>query len=251
MLKKITFSLLILGLTLTVLSFCKNEPLEDNKNPKQASTKYIYLTFDDGPLNGSQRINNVILSEKVPVTVLLVGKHALARPQYVNLYRKNEFIEIGNHSYSHANARYRLYYSNPEGVLKDFTRNIDTLRLTDKKGRLPGRNMWRINGRSRNDINSGIKAADLLSENGFSLFGWDLEWMHDPHTAEPIGTAEEIFKQIEEHLDSNKVFTKSHLVLLCHDEMFQRPNEESELRRLIALLKSREDYKFAQLKDYP
>jgi hypothetical protein len=41
--------------------------------------------------------------------------------------------------------------------------------------------MWRIKGRSKNDVSSGIAAADLLAKNGFSLFGWDLEWAHDPH----------------------------------------------------------------------
>jgi hypothetical protein len=47
--------------------------------------------------------------------------------------------------------------------------------------------MWRIKGRSRNDVSSGIAAADLLAKNGFSLFGWDLEWAHDHHTGKPIG----------------------------------------------------------------
>ena len=156
-----------------------------------------------------------------------------------------------NHSYSHANDHYKLYYSNPEGVLKDFKRNMDTLKINSKLGRLPGRNMWRINGRSKNDISSGIEAADLLYKNGFSLFGWDLEWMHDSHTSEPIGTAEDIFKKIEKRIDDNRLFTKKHLVLLCHDEMFQNSYQESELKKLIDILKSKNEYTFAYLKDYP
>lgn len=50
---------------------------------QQDNYKYIYLTFDDGPLNGSQRIDDVILIEKLPVTVMLVGEHDLAKPQYL------------------------------------------------------------------------------------------------------------------------------------------------------------------------
>jgi hypothetical protein len=119
--------------------------------------------------------------------VMLVGAHALVRPKEVALYKENEYIEVGNHSYSHANNHYQQYYSHPEGVLLDFKRSMDTLRLTDKIGRLPGRNMWRIGGRSKNDISSGIEAADLLHQHGFSLFGWDLEWMHNTHTAAPMG----------------------------------------------------------------
>ena len=137
------------------------------------SKTFVYLTFDDGPLNGSQHINDVVLSEKIPISVMLVGKHAAIRPHDVELYRNNPYIEVGNHSYTHANEHYVAYYNNPEGVLADFVRNMDSLQLTDKIGRLPGRNMWRVNQRSRNDISSGIEAADLLHKNGYSLFGWD------------------------------------------------------------------------------
>lgn len=247
--KRTIIGLLILGIIFIVLSFTKC--IKSTNILKQNNKKYIYLTFDDGPLNGSQRINDAILSEKIPITVLLVGEHALVRPKDVDLYRENEYIEIGNHSYSHANDHYKLYYSNPEGVLKDFKRNMDTLKINSKLGRLPGRNMWRINGRSKNDISSGIEAADLLYKNGFSLFGWDLEWMHDSHTSEPIGTAEDIFKKIEKRIDDNRLFTKKHLVLLCHDEMFQNSYQESELKKLIDILKSKNEYTFAYLKDYP
>jgi hypothetical protein len=73
---------------------------------------------------------------------------------------------------------------------------------------------------SRLYFSSGIAAADLLAKNGFSLFGWDLEWAHDPHTEKPIGTAEDIFKEIEKKLNNDKTFTKTHNVLLNHEEMF-------------------------------
>ena len=119
--KKITIiGLLILGIIFITFYFSKCIKSADIL--PQNNKKYIYLTFDDGPLNGSQRINDAILSEKIPITVLLVGEHALVRPKDVDLYRENEYIEIGNHSYSHANDHYKLYYSNPEGVLKDFKR---------------------------------------------------------------------------------------------------------------------------------
>lgn len=249
--KKTIIRLLSLGLIFTILSFTKNDSIKNNDSQQQESIKYIYLTFDDGPLNGSQRINEAILYEKIPITVLLVGQHSLARPKDVELYRKNKYINIGNHSYSHAKNHYKSYYSKPKEVLKDFKRSMDTLKITNKVARLPGRNMWRVNGRSKNDISSGIDAADLLSKNGFSLYGWDLEWMHDPHTAEPIGKAEAIFKQIEKRLESKRLFTESHIVLLCHDEMFKTSFEESELKKLIDLLKTNKEYKFAHLIDYP
>ena len=111
--------------------------------------------------------------------------------------------------------------------------------------------MWRIGDRTKDDIPSGSEAADLLSDNGFEIYGWDMEWFHDPKTGEPVGTAEEIFEQIEKHLDRGRTFTEGHLVLLCHDEMFQKDWEETELKQLIELLETREDYEFARLKHYP
>ena len=219
----------------------------------QAATakKYVYLTFDDGPLDGSEKIADAVQYEKVPITVLVVGKHAEIKPHYLDLYKDNDLIEVGNHSYSHARNHYSKFYFNPEGVLEDFEKSHQIIRPEDKVARLPGRNMWRIGDRTKDDIPSGSEAADLLTNNGFEIYGWDMEWFHDPKTGEPVGTAEEIFEQIEKHLDRGRTFTEGHLVLLCHDEMFQKDWEETELKQLIELLETREDYEFARLKHYP
>ncbi|MDM9630596.1 polysaccharide deacetylase family protein [Robiginitalea aurantiaca] len=213
--------------------------------------KVIYLTFDDGPLDGSEKINDAIVYEKVPITVLLVGKHAEAMPDYVDLYKKNAYIEVGNHSYSHARNHYSKFYFDPAGVLEDFLKSDTIINSADRVARLPGRNMWRIGDRKKDDIASGSEAADLLAENSFEIYGWDMEWFHDPKTAEPVGTAEELFHEIEKHLDRGRTFTKGHLVLLCHDEMFSKDYEETELKKLIELLKTRKDVQFGRLKDYP
>jgi predicted transglutaminase-like protease len=75
--------------------------------------------------------------------------------------------------------------------------------------------------------------------------------IHYQHTRKPIGTAEDILKEIEKKLNNDKTFTKSHIVLLSHDEMFRYQYEESVLKKLIDLLKSKDGYKISQLKDYP
>jgi hypothetical protein len=41
---------------------------------------------------------------------MLGREPALARPKDVKLYKENELISVGNHSYSHANNRHDLYY---------------------------------------------------------------------------------------------------------------------------------------------
>ena len=239
-------------LSLLVFTFAATSAgAQTDSNDSQGEQYHIYLSFDDGPLPGSENIHDAILTEQVPISLMLVGSASERRHDYLELYRNNPYIEMGNHSYSHANAHYQKFYSDPEGVLQDFQKNMELLKLEDKISRFPGRNMWRINGRSRDDIESGSAAADLLHDNGFQLYGWDLEWQHDPKTGDPIQKVEELFNQIETHLQHKRTFTHNHLVLLCHDEMFRKPYEETELKELIELLKSKGNYKFGFLRDYP
>lgn len=112
--------------------------------------RYIYLTFDDGPLNGSENIDSVILAERLKISVFLVGEHALQTKEmgtYYKMYEQNPFVETYNHSYTHANNKYASFYSNPAGVLADIQKNEALLNLRYKIVRLPGRNIWRIGDR--------------------------------------------------------------------------------------------------------
>jgi peptidoglycan/xylan/chitin deacetylase (PgdA/CDA1 family) len=213
----------------------------------------LYLTFDDGPLNGSEDIDDAIRADKVKINVMVVGHLALAVPRlkaYLQLYETNPWIEVGNHSFSHAHDDYRAYYADPGGVLQDFLRNEKALKITNRTARLPGRNMWRLKDRSRDDVKSGSTAADLLFKSGFRVFGWDLEWQHDPKTGAPVQTVEDMVQLVEQHLGRKRTLTEDHLVVLCHDEMFRKPWEETELKDLIGRLAAK-GYKFAHLSEYP
>jgi peptidoglycan/xylan/chitin deacetylase (PgdA/CDA1 family) len=46
------------------------EPLRDT------TTRYIYLTFDDGPLDGSEDIDDAVTKENIKINVFIVGQHA-------------------------------------------------------------------------------------------------------------------------------------------------------------------------------
>jgi peptidoglycan/xylan/chitin deacetylase (PgdA/CDA1 family) len=84
--------------------------------------KYIYLTFDDGPLNGSENNDSVILAERLKISVFLIGEHAEESKRlgnYNKLYEQNPIFEVYNHTYTHANDKYALFYSNPSNVLSD------------------------------------------------------------------------------------------------------------------------------------
>jgi peptidoglycan/xylan/chitin deacetylase (PgdA/CDA1 family) len=218
------------------------------------SVKSIYLTFDDGPLQGSADISEAIAHEKIKINVFVVGsqvKNSSKMKEYFKLYTQNQYIEIGNHSYSHAHDSYALFYSKPELAYLDFLYNAEMLNLKKKIARLPGRNMWRLKNKSIDDVKSGAKTADMLFRNGYYIFGWDLEWRHDPKSGAPVQTVDDMIYLIDTRLAQNKTVTENHLVILCHDEMFRKSWEESKLRELIERLKSRSNFRFEYLSNYP
>ena len=223
-------------------------------NPHDLPPKFIYLTFDDGPLNGSENIDSVILAERLKISVFLVGEHAERSKQlgtYYKLYEQNPFVEAYNHSFTHANGKYELFYSNPENVLADIQKNEKLLNLRYKIVRLPGRNIWRIGGRKKDDGISGSAAADLLAKNGYKIYGWDLEWQHNSKDGAPIKSVDEIVKEIDSRLESGNTFTRDHIVILLHDEMFEKKWEESELKLLIDKLRKHDNYMFEHIRFFP
>lgn len=224
-----------------------------NLTKKTQQQNIVYLTFDDGPLNGSENIDSVVLAEKLKVSVFLVGAHvqkSRTMENYCKFYTENPFIDEYNHSYTHANDRYQQFYSNTKAVVADVEKNQLFLKLQYKIVRLPGRNMWRVGGRTKDDVKSGSAAADLLAARGYKVIGWDLEWMHNPKTAAPVQTVDEIEHEIENKLKQGETFTPGNIVILLHDEMFQKKWQESELRLLMERLREK-GYVFEQIRFYP
>ena len=254
--KKNGVFILLTTLLFITASSCQSQQTKNVNAGTTALTalKYIYLTFDDGPLNGSENIDSVILAERLKISVFLVGEHAEKSKilgNYYKMYEQNPFVESYNHSFTHANNKYALFYSNPPNVLADIQRNEQLLNLPYKIVRLPGRNMWRIGDRKRDDGVSGSVAADLLAKNGYKLYGWDLEWRHNGKDGTPIQSVDEMTNEIESRLETGNSFTKDHVVILIHDEMFQKKWEESELKQLIERLRLHPNYVFEQIRFYP
>lgn len=228
-------------------------PSEESVAAKKP-VNHIYLTFDDGPLEGSDEVSDAVQTEKIGVTIFVVGSNVVKHQRlkdYYHLYEQNPYIEIGNHSYSHARDAYGKFYENPEEVLLDFLKNQMVLHLKNRLARLPGRNMWRLTGKIKNDVTSGASSADLLFKHGFRVFGWDLEWRHDRKTGAPIQTPQDVMELIEKLLAEKKTVVENHLVLLCHDEMFRKKWEESELKELIERLRATGEFSFNHLSEYP
>lgn len=219
--------------------------------------RYIYLTFDDGPLEGSEHIDSVVLQERLKISVFLVGQLVMQNKKlqaYLEEYKTNPYIETYNHSYTHAGGKYKKFYSKPVSVLADIQQDEAALGLHYRIVRLPGRNIWRTGKRRKDDPatgTSGSAAADTLAEHGYKVIGWDTEWRHHPSDGTPVQTVDEMVRDIETRLETGNTFTKDHIVILIHDEMFRKTWEESELKQLIDKLRLHENYVFEHVRFYP
>lgn len=224
------------------------------QNPIDSTKKYIYLTFDDGPYKGSRHINQITKDEDIKATVFIVGMNAYTKDlkQLINDYKANDLIEIANHTYSHANRnRFKHYYTNPEDVLNDVNKNDTFFSLKSRFVRLPGRNTWRVGKLTKNDFDNGSKASsNLLADNQYYILGWDYEW-NKINKKHPLDNPEIIYKGIMNRFDKNLTLTKNHLVLLMHDDMFDKEADAEKLRELVKMLKNDPDIIFEKASNYP
>jgi len=229
------------------------KPDADKRNALPKKTA-IYLTFDDGPSDASFFLSNMSLADSIPLTMFVIGSNVFmnrGNSILYQLYQLNPLIETGNHSFSHANKHYHAYYDQPEEVVKDFHINADTLGLSSKIARLPGRNTWRINGKKRTDFTDDSTAADILSSEGYRIFGWDIEWKYNRDSVQIIQSAATVAENIKKMARSGNAFTAGHIIILCHEYMFTNDSNRIKLDSLIHTIKQMPGYRFHRLSDYP
>ncbi len=227
--------------------------IDTEKTDSLNRKKCVYLTIDDGPLNGSYHIDSIVSSEKVKTNLFLVGNSVDGSGRFLKYHQKlqeNPYIEIYNHSYSHANNRYSDYYKSAENVFEDFEKNQSKLNIHHKIARLPGRNLWQIGESKKNHKQTGATSAQLLADNGYKVFGWDVEWKYDPKDYSPKQTIEELIKEIETIYNSSRTFVAGHVVILMHDQMFNKIKDNNNLGELIGKLKE-SGFSFEYLSSYP
>lgn len=216
--------------------------------------KHVYLTFDDGPLIGSSAIESIATDKGVKINVFLVGRHARMSKRLeedFQRYLSNPLVESYNHSYTHANHRYQSFYNNPDNAFADFEKAQAEMGLTHKVARLPGRNIWRFGDVSRSDGNSGMSTAEMLFNEGYKVFGWDVEWRINGRTGEPVQTVEQTYRSIVSFMSNNYALYPNNVVLLMHDDMFQNDKGQKLLIELIDKLQQHPDYHFEFMTDYP
>ncbi len=244
---------LIIDCTLITIKLSQKKPKPIHK--EKPHYKYsIYLTSDDGPLVGSKDLNQLVLDYEFPLTLFLVGKplsQDKTLKEYYYEYRKNPFLLLANHSFSHANFHYKRYYKDSDSVVKDFIKNRDLLDLNSSLTRLPGRNVWYLNdenykGESNNSLSA---AAKLYKEYQFKTFGWDYE-IRANSKRKIILSALKHYKRIKTLLKEGKTYKKGSIVILMHDQLFHNKENLKTLGELVLLFQDDDECKLKLLDQY-
>ncbi|MEO7769021.1 MAG: polysaccharide deacetylase family protein [Ferruginibacter sp.] len=220
---------------------------------KKKKNKTIYLTFDDGPNKGTRKVMHIAKEEQVPITMFIIGEHVYGSAEQTATYdslAECSFIELDNHSFTHANNRYEAFYSQPDSAVKDFKRCADSLGLTGNIIRTPGRNIWRTKNISCTDIKKSVITADSLQKAGFIVIGWDLEWHYD-NLLQLENTGEELLQLVDSLFAKGKTKTLNHLVLLAHDQVYADAVDSLALVLFIEKLKTADAYNFEVISNYP
>lgn len=225
-----------------------------------AADRTIYLTFDDGPLPGTANIHAVLKKENVPAAMFMVGLHVETQPQGRALLADAKalpLVTVGNHSYSHANNQYKVYYSNTPAVIADMLRANRVLDLAvPVHARLPGRNVFRLGNVFSDDLSINVRQwekewldYELVAAAGFRIYGWDFEWVHSDDGT-PVQTVDHLVSEIDHLFRYGRFTRKGKMILLMHDQMFQdKFNGTDNLTALIRALRKR-GYAFGDLATY-
>lgn len=215
--------------------------------------RVIYLTFDDGPNQGTENLLKILNKRNVSATAFLVGKHAYGSIKQKNdleLLKKNPLIELANHSFTHAHNKYTDFYKNADAVVRDFDIAKDSLKLYDKIARTPGRNIWRLNNINVTDIKSTTAAADGLKKAGYKVIGWDLEWRPSQRMTLK-GSHEAMLKKVDSIFLNDLEKTSRHLVFLTHDQYLRDTDSINELDLFIEKLQKSNKFVFRKISQYP
>lgn len=221
--------------------------------PDDSTKRVLYLTFDDGPMQGTSTVINILEQYKAPGTFFLIGLHAAHMPkakENMQRLRSNRLFELCNHSYSHAyRNRFEKFYASPDGVVADFNKAQDSMQFLNNIVRTPGNNMWRTEYFIQNTMKRYIPAAEALAQARYRLAGWDVEWMHYKQKLKQ--SPEEIKQEIDNAFAKSLNRANGHCVLLMHDATFHDAEDSTALAKLIHMVQADTTYRMSVMSRHP
>jgi peptidoglycan/xylan/chitin deacetylase (PgdA/CDA1 family) len=220
-----------------------------------SSKRYIYLTWDDSPQPpGTTNCKAVFSSEGVKATFFVVGFNQVGpfKKRIIDSIRSAypQFL-LANHSFTHGfNDNYKKFYNMPDSAVGDLMKNERELQVPVKIIRLPGMNSWVHNGEKQGP-QSSMKVCSKLDSMGYSIIGWDVEWLQAGKMKAPKQSADEMVKEVNKKFEDGTTYQQNAVVILSHDRLFSTPQYADSLRKFISILKQDPRNVFETIDHYP
>ena len=196
------------------------------QNPEDIEgTRYVYLTFDDGPSTNTDAILDILAEYDVKATFFVCGKPG---SRYAECYKRivDEGHTLGMHSYSH---KYDDIYASTDAFKED----MDKLRifLYQTTGVFPV--FYRFPGGSSNTVSKIDigEFTDCLDNAGVTFFDWNVSAGDDKKGA----TKDTIYSNIVDNIPKFK-----HCVVLLHDAA-DKDNTVEALPEIIEAIQGMDD----------
>ena len=196
------------------------------QNPEDIEgTRYVYLTFDDGPSTYTDEILDILDEYNVKATFFVCGK---PNAKYTELYKRivSDGHTLGMHSYSHK-------YSELYASLDSFKEDTDKLRIFLYETTGVWAKFYRFPGGSSNTV-SKVDMHELtgyLEDSDVTFFDWNVSAGDDRAGA----NKETIYANI-----INNVPKFKHCVVLMHDAADKKSTVDA-LPEIIEALQAMED----------
>ena len=196
------------------------------QNPEDIEgTRYVYLTFDDGPSSSTGEILDILEQYDVKATFFVCGK---PDTRYTEIYKRivDDGHTLGMHSYSHK-------YSELYASLDSFQEDFEKLRifLYQTTGVWP--EFYRFPGGSSNDV-SQVEMSELveyLDKQKVTFFDWNVSAGDDKAGA----TKDTVYANIVNNIPKFK-----HCVVLMHDAADKKYTVEA-LPEIIEAIQAMDD----------
>ncbi|MBP3783002.1 MAG: polysaccharide deacetylase [Butyrivibrio sp.] len=196
------------------------------QNPEDIEgTRYVYLTFDDGPSIYTDEILDILAEYDVKATFFVCGK---PDAKYTDSYKRivDEGHTLGMHSYSH---KYSDIYSSVDAFSEDLKKLkhflFDTTDVLPRYYRFPGGSSNKV---TKVDIH---ELMDVLEADGVTYFDWNVSAGDDRAGA----TKDTIYNNIVGNIPKFK-----HCIVLMHDAADKKSTVEA-LPEVIEAIQAMDD----------
>ena len=202
------------------------------------NTKWISLTFDDGPdARYTPRVLDILGQKHVPATFFVVGVNAEANvPLIQREYREGH--TIGNHTYDHPN----IAKQSPEHVRLELSTTLRILERELGHGTILFRPPY--NADSEPTTPEEILPIVQAQQQGYVTIAESI----DPRDWEPGRTVEGIIDEVVNELEESAAEGESNHLILLHDAGGNRTATVAALPRLIDTLRGK-GYQFVTVED--